>query len=234
MADPSNEPLANGQDVVELQRAAIAGEIHDSLIPYLFATRMRLESLIARLRESDDAADLLKLNFDSARTELARSELACIEVSKAIETLQAAMTVCRQLTSELYPPELTTSWSDHLFAALDRAGGSPGTRLVVTGDFDSLNSKQADRIAARRIAQEAIRNAVRHGRATTVQVSVKPVDEGRTQLSIRDDGCGFDTALIRNGYGLRIMRSRANLVDATFTVESKLGEPTAVTVTFNR
>ncbi len=230
MADPSNELLAYGRDVVELQRAAIAGEIHDSLIPYLFATRMRLESLVARLRDSDNAADPFKLTFDSAR-----SELACIEISKAIETLHAAMTVCRQLTSELYPPELTTtSWSDLLFATLDRTGGSSGTRLIVTGDFDSLNSRQADRIAARRIAQEAIRNAVRHGRATTVQVSVKPVDEGRTQLCIRDDGCGFDTALTRNGYGLRIMRSRAILIDAMFSVESKLGEPTAVTVTFNR
>ena len=204
-------------DAVELQRAAIAGEIHDSLIPYLFATRMRLETLVENLREH------------------ANSELACTEVTKAIETLHIASTISRQLTGELYPPDLDNeTWSGHLIAAFNRNGAASGTRLAFDGDFDAFPFSPDRQIAARRIAQEAIRNAIRHGHATNIQVSVTTLDDSSVQLSIRDDGRGFDTTSSKLGYGLRIMESRASLVDASFTVESKVGGPTTVTAIFPR
>ena len=230
MANSTCKSRQNETDAVELQRAAIAGEIHDSLIPYLFATRMRLESLLENLRGSSDAT-----KTKPAMAELACTELACTELAKAIETLHTASTISRQLTGELYPADLDNeSWSDHLIAAFDRNGAVPGTRLTFDGDFDALHFNPDCQIAARRIAQESIRNAVRHGRATNVHVSVKTLDESQVQLTINDDGRGFDTTSSKLGYGLRIMESRASLVDASFTAESKLGGPTTVTAIFQR
>jgi len=219
----------NESDAVELQRAAIAGEIHDSLIPYLFATRMRLELLVENLRGSSDATTTKPGN-----NERANIELACTEVTKAIETLHIASTISRQLTGELYPPDLDNeTWSDHLIAAFNRNVPASSTRLTFDGDFDVFHFNADSQIAARRIAQESIRNAVRHGHATIVHVSAKTVDANHVQLSIRDDGRGFDTTSSKLGYGLRIMESRASLVDASFTVHSKLGGPTTVNAIFH-
>jgi len=235
LANSTCKSRQNETDAVELQRAAIAGEIHDSLIPYLFATRMRLESLLENLRGSSDATKTKPAMAELACTELACTELACTELAKAIETLHTASTISRQLTGELYPADLDNeSWSDHLMAAFDRNGAVPGTRLTFDGDFDALHFNPDCQIAARRIAQESIRNAVRHGRATNVHVSVKTLDESQVQLTINDDGRGFDTTSSKLGYGLRIMESRASLVDALFTAESKLGGPTTVTAIFQR
>ena len=50
----------------------------------------------------------------------------------------------------------------------------------------------------------------------------------RVRMIVADDGCGFDTAAISScaahqGFGLRIMRERAEAVGASFQVESRLG-----------
>jgi signal transduction histidine kinase len=63
---------------------------------------------------------------------------------------------------------------------------------------------------------------------------VEACDENQLRLSISDNGCGFDTSSAKRGYGLRIMQSRADLVSASFKVNSALGGPTTVTVEFNR
>jgi signal transduction histidine kinase len=80
-----------------------------------------------------------------------------------------------------------------------------------------------------RIAQEAITNALRHGRPREVVVSLRPTNEG-IQLGIADDGTGIPGPNERKeGSGLRIMRYRAAAMDAILRVESKGGSGTLVT-----
>src|SRR5262249_59706025 len=60
-----------------------------------------------------------------------------------------------------------------------------------------------------RIAQEAITNAIKHGHAGAVDVSLERVN-GRVRLTVRDDGVGIpEPAQRRLGMGLRIMAHRA-------------------------
>ena len=77
-----------------------------------------------------------------------------------------------------------------------------------------------------RIAQEAVHNAVEHGRATQVSVLAE-CDESYLTLSIADDGCGFETESAANGQqrgmGLKIMRYRAADLGACLEVESAPG-----------
>lgn len=79
-----------------------------------------------------------------------------------------------------------------------------------------------------RIAQEAINNAVRHGRAR--QIAVTLTAQGRERsLHIEDDGLGFDDSSpqIRPG-GLRIMEYRANLIGGTLLVDAQPGAGTRI------
>ncbi|HUO07898.1 MAG TPA: PAS domain S-box protein [Phycisphaerae bacterium] len=86
-------------------------------------------------------------------------------------------------------------------------------------------------IALFRIAQESLRNAARHGRASKVEVSLWGVDGG-VQLVIEDNGVGFDTTLRRNrrGLGLASMRERSRLLGGTCSVDSKPGGGTMVVI----
>jgi signal transduction histidine kinase len=71
-----------------------------------------------------------------------------------------------------------------------------------------------------RIAQEAISNAVRHGRARHIVISLA-MDGDAMRLSVRDDGQGFDgTQGTHDGLGLSIMRYRAELVGGVLEVDT--------------
>jgi signal transduction histidine kinase len=76
-----------------------------------------------------------------------------------------------------------------------------------------------------RIAQEAVGNALKHSRASSVVVRLRVVDE-IAHLDIEDDGIGFDPDVVethRPGMGLFSMRERAALVGGSLKVESIKG-----------
>ncbi len=70
-----------------------------------------------------------------------------------------------------------------------------------------------------RIAQEALSNAFKHGRAAHVVVSLRE-DNGGIIMSVTDDGSGFSARRGHEGMGLSIMRYRAGLINANLTIES--------------
>ena len=71
-----------------------------------------------------------------------------------------------------------------------------------------------------RIVQEAINNAVKHGKAKRILISLKP-GRGQFTLSISDDGIGFSKKTKKGGgMGLRIMKYRAGVVGASLEVRS--------------
>ncbi|MDX1952508.1 MAG: PAS domain-containing protein [Verrucomicrobiota bacterium] len=71
-----------------------------------------------------------------------------------------------------------------------------------------------------RIAQEAINNAIKHGNATMITVSLMPVNN-QLQLIIQDNGCGLPRTQEKpRGMGLRVMNYRAGIIGATVTVQN--------------
>ncbi len=79
-----------------------------------------------------------------------------------------------------------------------------------------------------RIAQEAIRNAVEHGRAASVVIRLRAGD-GRLVLEVDDDGGGFGrTASSSPGMGTRIMEHRAALAGGRLEIESAPGKGSVV------
>ena len=83
------------------------------------------------------------------------------------------------------------------------------------------------------IVQEALLNAVNHGKAGTVMVTLA-ADQDRLRLTVQDDGTGFDPSG-RNpaGMGLRIMRYRAKVIGAALEIQSQVNHGTQVTCVFN-
>jgi signal transduction histidine kinase len=80
-----------------------------------------------------------------------------------------------------------------------------------------------------RIAQEGLRNIVRHARASRVQVRLGRIDGG-LQLVVRDDGAGFDHAQDRSRtrLGHASMRQRALLLGGRVEIDSSPGQGTTI------
>ncbi|MCX5905536.1 MAG: PAS domain S-box protein, partial [Proteobacteria bacterium] len=79
-----------------------------------------------------------------------------------------------------------------------------------------------------RIAQEAVNNAVKHGQARTIIISLASNHE-RTVLTIDDDGVGLALPPDRGkGMGLHIMSYRARMIGASLSVEARTGGGTVV------
>jgi signal transduction histidine kinase len=122
----------------------------------------------------------------------------------------------RRLSRGLLPVELEEGF---LAEALEQlvAATSEGSRI--TCKLDCLHSDPVfdSRISTHlyRIAQEAVSNAVRHSGAQKIQITLDEKD-GATTLTIQDDGTGISTKpATGRGMGLRTMRYRASLIDAT-------------------
>lgn len=213
------------QDAIEQQRAAIAGEIHDTLFPYLFATRMRLEALVHRLQSGEAIAEPSSV----------ATPAVCDEITKAMETLCQAMTMGRQMIGELHSADVAEiSWLNQLAETSQRLGSQSETQVTVEGDFDTLVSDPRKQLAARRIAQESISNAIRHGRASTVLVKVEEHGDQQVALAITDNGRGFGPNAVSHGHGLRIMEARAKSIGGSLAIQSRLGGPTRVSLICDR
>ncbi len=85
-----------------------------------------------------------------------------------------------------------------------------------------------------RIVQEAVNNAVKHGRAKHIHISVLPAGD-KIIMQVADDGIGCAKASPKNaGMGLHTMKYRAGVVGATLEVRSSAGAGTKVICVFNK
>jgi signal transduction histidine kinase len=80
-----------------------------------------------------------------------------------------------------------------------------------------------------RVLQEALRNAVKHSSARQFTVELRGA-EGELQLTVSDQGVGFDPQDAINGHGLGLisMRERLHLVDGQISIESQPGRGTTI------
>ncbi|AJS58236.1 helix-turn-helix transcriptional regulator [Paenibacillus sp. IHBB 10380] len=82
-----------------------------------------------------------------------------------------------------------------------------------------------------RCLQESLTNAVRHGQATEIVVSLQ-FEQQQTRLEVQDNGLGAE--YLQEGFGLTAMKERAFNLQGQISVYSELGEGTVVTCTLPR
>ena len=136
------------------------------------------------------------------------------------ETIQEIRTICYGL----YPPMLELTG---LATSLEQLGRSCQPAASFQLECDKALAKARfdpeQEIALFRIAQEAVSNAMRHGHAKNITMSLNQHD-GELAMAVSDDGVGFDTASqLGKGLGLRSMTERALAVGGTLAITSQPG-----------
>ena len=116
-----------------------------------------------------------------------------------------------------------------LKAECDRVARAASVRVDVNAREIPHRLPQDTALCLFRIAQEALRNVVRHARANAVEVSLAPMDGG-LQLAVSDNGAGFDAARDsgRHSLGHASMRERVHLLGGEVDIESTPGRGTTV------
>jgi len=125
--------------------------------------------------------------------------------------------------------------SEGLMAALQELAESTETLFKVKCRFrcDTPAPISEHQVAVHlyRIAQEAVSNALRHGRARRIDIVLASTPE-RLSLLVHDDGAGLpDDAHRRHGMGLRIMQYRAGMIGGTLVVQKSPQGGTTVACT---
>jgi len=147
--------------------------------------------------------------------------------------LRESVSHTRRVAKGLSPVELE---SEGLVLALHGLAGDTEELFHVQCRFTSVgpgkihNSDVAVHLF--HISQEAIHNAVRHGKATVIDITLV-TDDGTGALVIRDNGTSFSPRpQLAAGMGLRTMMYRAEMVGGQLNIESTPSGGTTVTATF--
>jgi PAS domain S-box-containing protein len=186
------------QEVLEIGAAAqrrIGNDLHDNLGQQLTGISFHAKALSQKLEG---------LNL----AEAGDAQQICELVNQAIDQT-------RKLARDLIPVHLeATGFIDALRELCENAEAlfDVACRLETNLDFSLEDHAKATHLYS--LAQESINNAVRHGEAKEIVVSLKAVDDLIT-MSIEDDGAGFPKDRRGgDGLGLKIMRYRADMIGA--------------------
>jgi len=142
------------------------------------------------------------------------------------------------LRRRLYPSTLSKGLVPALQSFRDQFGAAPAIEIEL--DEELVKQEQADRnlvpeqvrLAAYRIAEEALTNVVKHAKASKVTLRLDSSREGWLRLMVRDDGQGFDAESPPCGLGMGTMQDYAQAVDGECSVHSDPCVGTAVTAVF--
>jgi signal transduction histidine kinase len=193
------------------ERNRIGREWHDTLMAGFSAISLQLEAAMARMKEQPERAseilDVTRKMVHHYRAEASRVIWDLRDSRPEGESLIAA------LGGEL--------------ARVRENRGIEG-QLTVTGDPVELPVELQHNLL--RICQEAISNAVRHGRPSRVDVDLA-FTEVWLRAAIRDDGGGFQagpSAESAGHFGLTVMQERARRVGGQLEIHSRLGEGTLI------
>ncbi len=203
-------------EVQDRERRWLAGELHDRVGQNLTALNLNLSTIKCGL------------SAQSRRRVGARVE-DCLRLVE--ETVDSTF----DLMAELRPAVLDDyGLLPMLRRYAEQFAERTGVPLAVSGNDPNPRLAQTVETTLFRIAQEACTNIARHAgaRQAAIRLDAQP---GLVRLEITDDGCGFDPGADfdcggHQGWGLLIMRERAEAAGGRLAIESAPGQVTRITV----
>jgi signal transduction histidine kinase len=198
--------------LVFAERARVSREIHDTLLQSLAAIGVELETIATELEPAQG----------SARDALRRLRR---EIGRAVRDARESIRELR------HNPMQQRGLADALRDLAAAVRAKAAVELSIEGRAHRTDAEVETELL--RIAQEAVRNAVKHAGAAHIRLDLA-YEPGRIVLRVSDDGCGFvpddfdPPPATGEQLGLVTMRERAERVRGILTVRSRPGAGTTV------
>jgi signal transduction histidine kinase len=200
-------------ETAEHEQRRISHDMHDGLCQHLTGTALAGHALGQKLAD--------------------KSLSETTEAQRVVGLVEEAIEMTRSLARGLDPIEVQV---EHLADNFQTLAAQKSKLFDVACQFECPQPVPLNDVKAAnqlyRIAQEAVINAARHGKAKHIKIGLDHVDD-KIVLTIADDGVGLlENAATGDGMGLRIMAYRAEMIGATFDIRRQSTLPgTCVTCT---
>ena len=190
--------------ISEMEQRRIGQDLHDGICQHLAAIELKSQSLADSLGKK-------------ARTHAAQAE----EIARHVrDVIGQTRSLARGLSPFILETEGLVSALRELAAGTERLFGAK-CQFQTDGLVSIADPAAATHLY--RIAQEAVTNAIKHGKAGRIEIFLTNTN-GRLLLSITDDGLGFRSQpQSATGMGLRIMQYRAGMIGAALLVQAQAG-----------
>lgn len=205
-------------EIANREQHRIGTDLHDGLGQELTGIALMLRGLAAQMHKEDSA--LTK------------------DVEDVISLVNNAIQSTRTLARGLSPVNADRGGlASALQALAARMSDRHGIKVEFREESEGASSLLEDNAATHlyRIAQEALTNVMRHSLATEVTIRIgKPAVGEGLELSIDDNGRGFEQRMTdtSDGFGLKIMRYRAQMLGGDFVLESSASGGASVRCVF--
>jgi two-component system, NarL family, sensor histidine kinase LiaS len=210
LAEPSPAVAAPGSDAAlsttELQ-LHLARELHDQVASPLISMVVELHELRAELGDDTDASQRVAVLEESARQALRQTREILIDLRGQEEL--------RLNFGHVLQSDVLSRFESRATITLHISPAWPNT----------ISGWSAFNLA--RIVHEALTNAVRHGRATSIVITLDVIPSGEAIVAIIDNGEGFDGV---TGLGMAGMLERTVIIGGTFKSWTAVGGGTRVEV----
>ena len=183
--------------IAEREQRRIGQDLHDSLCQHLTGTALVAQALAERLE--------------------ARHDKDGVRAHKIVDLVEESIAMARGMAKGLHPVDLE---ADGLMQAFEEFSAAASELFHVRCRFECpmpvLIHQPATATHLYRIAQEAVSNAVKHGKASEIVILLEENEEG-VRLAVSDNGKGLPDPLpVHDGMGLRIMADRARVIGGRF------------------
>ena len=186
----------------ENEKYFISGELHDNVAQILVGSKLTLSRIKGNTDKESEYLKLTKEYIDSAIDEI------------------------RSLSHSLAP---SAYYQKNLISSIDRLLKSinKDNQFKIDFEYDTMEKVEINgelQLNIYRIIQEQLQNILKHAEATQINVGLKLKNNSTLQLSISDNGKGFDTNNVSKGIGLQNIKNRAETFYGKYTLTSAPGK----------
>lgn len=206
-----DEAISRTQTEIQEQTLKhVSWELHDNVGQLLAFATMQLKSVVSKVPEEIKA-----------------------KTTEAAESVKKSLTEVRSLSRSLNNDVLLNmGFEDSINNELNRLKrmSFESAELQVKGNLREFNDKKHE-IIIFRILQEFFSNSVKYSQANKIEVMLDYQSEALI-ITATDNGIGFDITSAKKGSGLINMKSRAELINASFDISSKPDQGVILTVNY--
>ena len=196
-------------DTQEQERSEIGKELHDNVNQVLTTTKLYLDLALSNSELKDDL------------------------ISKSTKNIISVINEIRQLSRSLMDPSIgDLGLIDSINDLIENINLTRKLHVNLTADkhIEALLTNN-HRLTVFRIIQEALNNAIKHAKASVVNITISKNKDLATVI-IDDNGIGFDPELVKKGAGLKNIQNRIYLINGTHHISSKQDKGCKITISF--